>query len=308
MKLFAPRLLLASTLLAGFAFFSSSNVARAAADPSAHTDAGIDANAEVEAALARLKGASYRKRDQVFGMMAASGMSPPMVTEVSGDRSRLVVEMKLPNLGSMRTEQITVGSRTAVRTSAPALQARLEEVKRHLTVSSARNVLQQIASIAMAVQTGGLSTVQLLMEVAQSAATIKSTAEARAALNRASAVFETWQLMKNDADAGSSDFSADTDDMPPGMPGNFAPPPGAGGFAAMKAEKKISPDGKTAIYTRRPTMDIPGAANFHGVVYVDLATGLPTAEENFINGERLMRTDYLDVGLPIHIEVPDCLK
>jgi hypothetical protein len=76
----------------------------------------------------------------------------------------------------------------------------------------------------------------------------------------------------------------------------------------MKAEKKLSPDGKTAVYTRRPSLDLPGGSNFHGVVYVDLATGFPTAEENFINGERIMRTDYLDIGQPISIDLPDCLK
>ena len=76
----------------------------------------------------------------------------------------------------------------------------------------------------------------------------------------------------------------------------------------MDVTKQLSADGKTAQYTRRPKMKMPAGADFFSIVYVDTASGVPSAEENFVNGQRIMRTEYFDFGAKISIETPDCLK
>jgi hypothetical protein len=274
--------------------------------PAARADATLakdaDAAAEVDAALAKLVGATYRKREQTFGMAAMGGNSLAMVTEVSGDQSHLVVEMEFPKIGRMRQEQIKVGDRTAVRASAPALVAKIKAMKHDLTMSSVKNILGQITQIAMALQTGGLSTAQLIMQGVQAAANARSTAEAQAALTRVIDSFDTWTVIKPDAELDAEDAAAMAE------AGYSMPPAGASPSSMMKVEKKLSADGKTAQFTRRPAMAMPAGSDFHSIVYVDTSTGRPTAEENFINGQRLMRTEYFDFGAPIAIEIPDCLK
>ncbi|HEU5078853.1 MAG TPA: hypothetical protein VFT72_06550 [Opitutaceae bacterium] len=294
--------------LSTFSIPTSASTATAAASPSAVGAQEVtptpkqDPSAEVDAAIAKLDGATYRKRDQMFGMAAVGSAGMAMVTEVSGNRSRLVMEMDLPQMGKMTQEQVKIGDRTAIRVSAPGLVAKIDAAKRDLTMSSAKNLFRQITQIAMAMQTGGLSTAQLVMQAVQAAATAKSTAEAHAALNRVSKAFNSWTVMKPDSEADAETAEAMA------AAGYPAPMAGASASSMMKVEKKLSTDGKTAQFTRRPTMAMPAGSDFYSIVYVDTATGLPTAEENFINGQRLMRTDYMDFGAPITIDIPDCLK
>lgn len=269
--------------------------------------AAEDVATEVDAALAKLDGASYRKRDEMSGMMArGSGLGMKMVTEVAGDRSRLLVEMQLPQFGKMTTEQIKIGNRTAVRTSAPGMTAKLEAAKRDMTLQSAKNLMRQVVQVAMAIQTGGLSTAQMIMEAANAALTAKTTAEARKMLDRVLSSFDSWKEMKPESEEDEAETRAAMAEA------GYTPPPAGTpsgmGSDFMDVTKKLSADGKTAQYTRRPKMKMPAGADFYSIVYVDTSNGVPTAEENFVNGQRVMRTEYFDFGAKIVIETPDCLK
>lgn len=251
-----------------------------------------DPAAELDAALKRLEGSSYRKREQVFGVMAKAMKGPPMVTEVSGDRTRLVMEMEVPGYGKVKQERIAIGERAAVRMSAPGITAKLEEAKRKMTVSSVKNVLSQLASIAVAMQTGGLSAADLLLKGGSTAMSIKTTAQARSALDQALGSFERWQVVPQDGE----------EDLP--MP--MASLSDSGDF--MTVEKVSMKDGKSFRYTRRLKAGMPGADAFYSVYFIDAVTGLPVAEETFVQGERMMRAEFFDVGAAIDIELPDCLK
>jgi hypothetical protein len=52
---------------------------------------------------------------------------------------------------------------------------------------------------------------------------------------------------------------------------------------------------------------MPGT-DFYSVIIVNAQSGLPVAEESYLNGKRMMRSEFFDVGAPIVIEVPECLK
>jgi hypothetical protein len=253
-----------------------------------------DAGEEVQAALQKLQGTTYRQRDEVGVMASISGaLVSATVTEHAQGRTRLVSEIKHPSFGTIRTERITVGSQAAVRTIAPALLTKLEQAKRKLTVSSAKSLLQQIISVASAAQTGGLSAASWIMEATRAATTLKTTADARVALDRAIEGFQSWQRVEEEPDT------------------EFPQPLGNEGFAsdrdAMGAEK-ITPSVRGVIsYRRTPTDTMPGM-DFYTLLHVDATSGLPVAEENFMNGQRLMRSEFYDVGASIEIEIPDCLQ
>lgn len=244
--------------------------------------------AEVEAALHKLHRTPYRQRDIVTGPFAGlGGAVPPTITERVGDRTRLVSDMSIPTFGTIRSERITVGSRSAVRTTAPALLAKLEQAKTRLTVSAAKNLLQQIVSAASAVSSGGVSTASWIAEAMRAAATLKTTADARLALERAIAGFQSWQPVAEEEDMAS-----------------FPAPPE--GFAEeMNVEKTLNAAGTLIRYRRIPVS--PMAAGVYSILFVDAKTGFPVAEENFVNGQRMMRSEYFDIGAPITIELPPCL-
>lgn len=252
-----------------------------------------EAASELDRAMERLQLTTYRKREHVDAMQAIRGATSNMVTECSGPIERLVFEIELPTIGRMRQERIKVGSRAAVRTIAPTLVGKIEEAKRKLTVGSARSLLQQLASAASALQTGGLSTASWIKEAVRAAATIKTTADARLALDRAANGFSTWQLVKDEEEE-------DLPDLGPSPPAAFS-------NDGMTVERTPGPTSETIKYVRRPAMVIPGA-EFFSVVVVDARSGLPVAEENYFNGQRMTRTEYFDVGAPITIELPECLK
>ena len=244
--------------------------------------------AEVAAALKKLHANSYRQRDIVMGPYASMGAAiPPTVTEHSGDRTRFVSEISVPNLGIMRTERVTVGPKAAVRTTAPALLAKLEQTKSRLTVSAAKSLLQQIISAASAVQTGGLSAASWIAEASRAAMTLKSTAEARVALDRAMAGFESWQLVVEEEDLAS------------------LPMPPDGLEEEMNVERTATGSGTLVSYRRTPVG--PMAGGFYTVLFVDPKSGFPVAEENFVNGQRMMRSEFFDLGAAITIELPPCL-
>jgi hypothetical protein len=268
------------SLTLGCAILGASVPARAAA-------ASVPA-AEVADALARLHATSYRQRDIMTGSFVPVGVVlVPTVTEHVGGRTRLISEIAVPSLGTIRTEKITVGKQSAVRTTAPALVAKLEQTKSTLSVSAAKNLLQQIISAASAVQTGGLSTASWIAEASRAAVTLKTTADARAALDRALAGFQSWQRVTEDEDGLPDGPDPDelTDDM--------------------TVEKKLNAAATQIIYRR-----VPAAAASMGVssvLFVDVKTGLPVAEEHFVGGQRMMRSEFFDLGAPINIESPAVL-
>ncbi|HUQ69761.1 MAG TPA: hypothetical protein VM165_09575 [Planctomycetaceae bacterium] len=253
--------------------------------------ARADAAAEVCDALGKLHRTSYRQRDYVAGMYSGlGGAVSPVVYEHVGDRTRLVSEINLPSLGVIRTERITVGSRATVRTTAPGLLAKLEESRRRMTVSSAKSLLQQIAAAASAVQTGGLTTASWIAEASRAALTVKSTADARAALDRAIAGFQSWQPVAEEGD-------------------ETVPPSGLSASSVTDhiiVEKTSAPSGSRITYRCTPA-DAP-SAGVYSTLIVDTKTGYPVAEEQFVGGQRMMRTEYYDFGSPIIIEVPESLR
>jgi hypothetical protein len=254
----------------------------------AEAPGAVSAAAEADAALKKLRGTPYRQRDILMGPNAAVGaVVPPTITEHAGDRTRFVSEMSVPTFGTIRSERIAVGSRAAVRTTAPALLEKLEQTKRKLTVSAAKSLLQQIVSAASVVQSGGLSAAGWVAEAARAAMTLKSTAEARVALDRAMAGFQSWQLVVEDEDLAS------------------LPKPPEGFEDEMRVEKTLNSSGAIIRYRRTPVGPI--AAGFYSVLFVDAKTGFPVAEENFVNGQRIMRSEFFDVGAAITIELPSCL-
>ena len=266
----------------------SSLLALAPTAARADANAGSAAASEAEAALSKLHATTYRQRDIMVGAFARMAAAvAPMITEHAGDRTRLVSETSIPQFGSMRTERITVGTRAAVRITAPALLAKLEQAKGKLTVSAAKSLLQQIISAASAVQTGGLSAASWIAEATRAAMTIKTTAEARVALDRAMAGFQSWQPVEED------------EDMP------SIPPPPESSRDEMKVEKTTNASGTIISYRRTPVEMMNGGV--YSVLLVDAKTGVPVAEDNYMNGQRIMRSEYFDVGAPIAIELPPCL-
>lgn len=261
-----------------------------AVTPGRADEAGPTAAAiEAEAALEKLHATSYRQRDIMVGTFAAMGTAAgPVITEHAGDRTRLVSEMSIPNLGLMRTERITSGPRAAIRVTAPALLAKLELAKARLTVTAAKSLLQQIVSAASAVQSGGLSAAGWIAEATRAATSLKSTAEARVALDRAMAGLQSWQPVAEDEDMAS------------------LPSPPEGARDLMRVEKTINAAGTIISYRRTPLESMAGA-EFYSVLSVDAKTGFPVAEENYVNGQRVMRSEFLNIGAPIAIELPACL-
>jgi hypothetical protein len=257
--------------------------------------ARADAGDEMIAAYEKLRGSAYRKREIMSGF-AGLGGTAATVTEHVGDRSRMVVETEVPSFGRIRQEQVTVGSRSAVLTHAPGITAKLEQMKRSLTVNSVRNLLQQIASVGAAASTGGLTSLQLLQTALSAAATAKSTAEARIALDRAAEAYRTWQVVPEEE---GEDF--------PALVSDGAGPAAALAAGMLRVEKKVEADAQTIRYTSRPA-GVTAGGDMTTVLTVNAATGLPVSEEMFFNGQRMMRVEYFDHGAPIAIEVPDCLR
>ena len=278
---FLPCFPLGPCIVAGWLAFAPASLDAKASDD-------VTPAAEAAAALKKLHGTTYRQRDVVTGPFAGPGaVIPAMITEHAGDRTRLLSEMSVPNFGSMKTEQITVGSRAAVRTTAPELLAKLEQAKTKLTVSAAKSLLQQIVSAAYVVQSGGMSAASWIAEAARAAMTLKTTADARVALDRAMAGFQSWQLVVEDEDLAS------------------LPAPPEGYEDEMNVEKM--PDGSGTIIGYRRTPVGPMVAGVYSVLFVDAKTGFPVAEENFVNGQRMMRSEFFDIGNPITIELPAVL-
>jgi hypothetical protein len=255
------------------------------------SSARADAATELDDALAKLKQTTHRKRDRIDLPAGVTIKLPPVVTEYAGEAERMIFDVELPSIGQLKVERITVDSRSATRTISPALVAKFSEMNRKITVSSAKNLLQQIVSAAAAVQTGGLSTTRWIMEAARAVATIKTTADARSALQRAAASFDSWQLVE----------SEDDEDIP-----QYAGAAAEDVSAFMAVTREAGGAG-TVRYVRRPTMTMPGA-EFYSVIIVNSQSGLPVAEESYLNGKRMMRSEFFDVGAPIVIEVPECLK
>lgn len=254
---------------------------------------------EVAAAFAKLHETTYRKRDSTDVAMPLPSQVklPPMITECADGMERVVYEMEAPGLGKISTTQIRVGDRTAVKIVAPGLTAKMAGMRQKMTVNAAKSLLGQIVSIAMAVQTGGLSTAAWVQEAIRAAATITTTAQARVALDSALKNFDTWQLVPKDK--GEEEESGDTPAYPD-IPANDADLYGS-------VEKSAGAQAGTVRYIRRPSMTVPGA-DMTNVVVVDTASGVPVSEENYMNGKRIMRTEYFDVGAPLAIEVPECLR
>jgi hypothetical protein len=174
---------------------------------SAPLRAAGDAALAVDAAYARLAAMPYRKRETVLGPAAAAGGMRPIVTDVIGNRTRMSYEIDVPGMGTVRSECVTIGQRRAVRTVAPGLVAAIEKAKQKATVSSVRSLLNQIASVAVAMQTGGLSSGAMIHEAIRAGATMKSAVDARRVLDQAARAFDSWQLVSPDEDDGAFEFA-----------------------------------------------------------------------------------------------------
>ena len=74
----------------------------------------------------------------------------------------------------------------------------------------------------------------------------------------------------------------------------------------MLVEKTVDATRSLIRYRRTPTAAV--AMGVSSVLIVDAKTGWPVAEENFVNGQRMMRSEYFDIGAPIAIETPPCLE
>lgn len=250
---------------------------------------------EVAAAFAKLRATSYRKRDSIEmpANLPRGVKLPPTVTECAGGRECVISEIEAPGVGKIQTMQIRAGSRSAVKIEAPGLRAKIETARRDLTVSAAKSLLKQIVAAATAMQTGGISTAGWVQEAMRAAATITTTAQARVALDAALRQFDSWQIV----------LPAEGEEELSDLPDGEASP------AAMYGAVEKSPGAQagTIRYTRHPAMAVAGAAMIN-VVVIDAATGVPLSEENYLNGKRLMRTEYFDVGVPVRIEIPTCLK
>ncbi|MFT3828401.1 MAG: hypothetical protein QM691_01715 [Opitutaceae bacterium] len=246
--------------------------------------------AEVEAAYARLTAQPHRKRETLLGQMAGLAGVKPTVTEIVGDRTRQVSEYELQGFGKMRMERVTSGTRAAVRTSAPGLVARLAKAKRDATVQSARSLLNQVLSVAAAVQTGGLSTLSTIQNLVAAAATIKSAEQARRLIGEAEKAFNSWQLVAEDDDS----------DLPMAAERE--------GMVVTFTGLTQTPHGEARRYTRRPAAMAPGMPQVVETLLLDAATGLPLSEETAMNGQAMMRVEYFDVGEAIVIDLPECLR
>jgi outer membrane lipoprotein-sorting protein len=74
----------------------------------------------------------------------------------------------------------------------------------------------------------------------------------------------------------------------------------------MKVQKSVDAGGTLISYRRTPLNLM--AAGMYSILIVDAKTGYPVAEENFVNGQKIMRSEFFDVGAPIPIELPACLE
>jgi hypothetical protein len=254
---------------------------------------------EVAAAFAKLHETTYRKRDHldITVPLPSQVKLPPVVTECAGGLERIVYEMEMPGIGKISTTQVRAGDRSAVKIVAPGLTAKFAAMQHKLTVNAAKSLLSQIVSIATAVQTGGLSTATWVREAMRAAGTITTTAQARVALDAALKNFDRWQVVPKDVDENDESGGAATY---PDIPADDAEMYGS-------VEKTKDAAAGTVKYTRRPSMAVPGA-DLTNIVVVDAASGVPVSEENYLNGKRVMRTEYFDIGVPLTIEVPECLK
>lgn len=263
---------------------------------------GSDAATELDTMWAKLSHGSFRKREQMTGRFAATAGQTPILTEQCGNRRHIVIELQIPHFGTLRQEQITVGNRTAARVIAPGIQEKLEEAKRTATAASARALLQQILSVATAMQTGGVSSVQLIRQVATAGLNVKSTAQARAALDQAEKTFGQWQLVPHDAE------DEDADAGPAATPDDDVSSDFGGVGGIFSVTKETVKNGKFYRYTRKTSIGDANTKGFCSIVLVDAQNGLPVSEETMVGGEQVMTAEYFDVGSPISIELPDCLK
>lgn len=251
------------------------------------------AQEEVAAAYARLASLPHRRRETMVEPMAAMGGMKPVTTDVVGNRTRQVFEIDLPRFGRMRSERIAIDDRMAVRTTAPEILALIEKTRAKATAQSVRSLLQQLLSVAAAIQTGGLSTVETIQQAVNAAATIKSAADARRVLDQAAAAFNDWQRVPP-PEAADDEFGAfDPSSVP---------------MKITALGMRQTSRGAVRQYTRRPAGDFGLAPMVVETLSLDAATGLPVAEETSMNGQVMMRVDYFDIGADITIEVPDCLR
>jgi uncharacterized OB-fold protein len=79
----------------------------------------------------------------------------PVVTDVVGDRTRLVHEVEVPRFGRLRTEIVTVNGRSAARIEAPEIVALIEKTRARATVQGVRSLLNQLLAVAAAVRVPG---------------------------------------------------------------------------------------------------------------------------------------------------------
>lgn len=242
-----------------------------------------DPATELERAYETLHETSYRQRESRFGM-AASGGTAPIISEHAKNRSRVVTESVAPSLGRVRQERVTIGRRTAVRTLAPGVAMKAEETPREMRSRRTRALLGRVASVGTAVALSGGSRSALIHTAVGTAAAVQSTAQASAALDGTVAGYDgSWQVVPAD--------SADALAGPVPVP------------KSIRVEKSATADGNTEIFTSR-SLD----GSIASIVTVNAAAGVPVLEENYAIGQLVSRVEYFDIGAPVVIEIPDCLR
>ena len=147
--------------------------------------------------------------------------------------------------------------------------------------------------VAAALQTGGLSTADVVRTAVNTGLEAKSTADAHVALDRAVNAFSSWHEIKDSEEDGEAPLSFPTQS--------------GSAEVLFEVTKEVAAGDKIIKYTKRaPT--IAGTPAMCTVLSVDSVTGFPKFEEMFLDGKSVMLTEYTDIGASISIEVPECLR
>lgn len=245
----------------------------------------VDPAVELDRAYQKLHETSYRMRATPLGI-AASGGAGPTVTEYAGNRSRAIVETDVPSIGRVRQERVTIGGRSAVRTLASGAVTEVQQEQRRTRGRAARAWLGQAVSVGsnLGMVPGGRSST--IQSVVGAAVVAKSVADAHAVLSENTTSHDSsWRIV-------------------PAVEADSTPAALAGKWRNDRVERKPGRSRKKIVYECRPA----DGSDALTVVTVSAATGLPTREEAYLAGRKIARIDYFDVGEPITIEVPDCLK
>lgn len=243
----------------------------------------------VDAAFFRLgRLSSYRKHEVFLQPMEWLSAAGPITTEHSRDRVKQTLTADLPRFGRVRVETVRVSSRAAALVVAPGVIAEISRVRATGDTGEIRELLHELAALAAALDMGSL-TPTYRPNLPGGVALVHSSEDAREILDHVSAQFGIWH--RHDAQVEMCD-----DDE------GFAGP-------IVFEGRRPGKNGDVLKYVRRPMLDSSDAGYSENAIYLDVASGLPIAEEVCDRlGRVLTRVEYTDFGRPITIDLPACLK